>query len=590
MARTVPEFIDTGCKSSAEKKLFDKFKNELGDDYCVLHSLGVARHKYKPYSEADFVVVGSRGVVVFEVKGGRIERRDGRWFFRDRYGEIHSRLESPMRQASSVAVALRNSVVDHFGSSSPQARAAFGSATFFPDIEFSEPSPEYDLRKVYDLNAWKRPISEVLEQAVAYTREEVERITRKSPAILSPGQMAELLQFLRGDFELVPSLKTSLERNEEEMLRLAPQQFSILDSLSKNPRVVIEGGAGTGKTLLAMECARRHAEQGRRVLFVCFNRLLADHLDGIVARRGIGDKVSVDTLHGHSSTILKEAGVVNGGAAESDNKSPQKLLQLFEAHPSATGGFKPWDVLLVDEGQDIADEETFIPLLEKFFHGGFAQGRWAWFEDPRQSIFSQKGGKKFEPSRFNPVFFELGMNWRNTEEIAMFTSVSTSLPAPQVAGLKGPRVEKTVCDSTSALNKLENIVQKILDGGIRPCEIVLLTGGSEQEAVFTKSSRLAGHKIERLISGRPSNPEAIKSSSIYRFKGLESPVVILTDVADLSSPQGRAAAYVGMSRAKLLLHVFLSQKAHQEWEENRLNFVEIIAQQASGDHSQISNF
>ena len=158
MARLIPDFISDECKSSAERRLFVRFRDELPGDFTVLHSLGVARHRYKLYSEADFVLICPQAVIVFELKGGRIARKDGCWFFTDRYGKLHKRIESPMQQAASVSAALRQSVSAKFGAASPQSRVAFGSVSFFPDIGFSESSPDWDLRRVYDLNAWNRPL------------------------------------------------------------------------------------------------------------------------------------------------------------------------------------------------------------------------------------------------------------------------------------------------------------------------------------------------------------------------------------------------------------------------------------------------
>ena len=129
MARLVPDFISEDCKSNAERRLFERFRRELPDDFVVLHSLGVARHRWKLYSEADFVLIHRSAVIVFEVKGGRISRKDGAWYFTDRYGQMHRRKESPMQQVASVTAALRDSAAKRFGSLSPQSTVAFGGVT-----------------------------------------------------------------------------------------------------------------------------------------------------------------------------------------------------------------------------------------------------------------------------------------------------------------------------------------------------------------------------------------------------------------------------------------------------------------------------
>ena len=75
-----------------------------------------------------------------------------------------------------------------------------------------------------------------------------------------------------------------LADDDRELLRLTEQQFAVLDRLRRQRRVSISGGAGTGKTVLALEKARRLAREGSGVLLTCFNRPLADNL-----RRSAGD-------------------------------------------------------------------------------------------------------------------------------------------------------------------------------------------------------------------------------------------------------------------------------------------------------------
>src|SRR5690606_20607936 len=87
MARMVPDYVTAECRSSAERKLFDRFRRELPDALIVLHSLGIAKNRRKLYSEIDFVILSTRGVLALAVKGGKVSRRAGRWYFRNRYGE-----------------------------------------------------------------------------------------------------------------------------------------------------------------------------------------------------------------------------------------------------------------------------------------------------------------------------------------------------------------------------------------------------------------------------------------------------------------------------------------------------------------------
>lgn len=576
MARLIPDFVSEECKSSAERRLFTRFKEELPDGFTVLHSLGVARHRYKLYSEADFVLICAQAVIVFEVKGGRIKRKDGCWFFTDRYGQLHKRRESPMQQAGSVTAALRNSVGEHFGWTSPQVRTAFGSVSFFPDIEFSEPSPEWDLRRVYDIDTWRRPVNEFVTDAIQYSCDEAARLTNHKPSVLTAEQVASLVQFMRGDFEKLPSLSVTLDGLDQQMIRLAERQCAILDALARNRRMVIEGSAGTGKTLLAMEVARRNAAQGRRVLFVCFNRLLADHLDVYAGRNRLSTGISIDTLHGHCLSVIR--------AAEISIARDISERELYQDHiplqiPAALGqlkDFKPWDILVVDEGQDLAAHAPFVDALNLLFEGGFAKGRWIWFEDPRQRILRQQGRDAFDLASYEPSYFALTRNCRNTNEVATFTCVCTMIPLPELSGIQGPQVHTTVCEGATELAELQTLVSEILQQGARPEHIVLLTAGSEQDASFIRAGQVAGRNVVRYDSRRPAQPDSIRYSSVFRFKGLESKIIILTDMHDLRSEAGRMAAYVGMSRANSALFILLSPDAKAQMEENRLSFCDVV--------------
>lgn len=572
MARLIPDFISEDCKSNAERRLFARFQAELSDEYTVLHSLGVARHRYKIYSEADFVIVHPQGVVIMEVKGGRIARKDGCWYFTDRYGQIHKRHESPMQQAASVSAALRRSVADRFGGGSHQARTAFGSITMLPDIQFEEVSPDWDLRRVYDLNAWNRPLRELVGDAFQYSCVEMARITGHTPTLMSPQKLAELVQFLRGDFEKIPALNLTLDDHEQRMILLATQQYAVLDRLAKNKRMVIEGSAGTGKTLLAMECARRHAAQGRRVLFVCFNRLLADHLNGYAARNGLTQGISIDTLHGHCLSVMRVAEMAIPSELSEQELYQEHVPQQIPVALARLQDFKPWDVLVVDEGQDLAAHPPFVAALDALIVGGFEKGRWIWFEDPRQRIHRQGGCDPFDLASFGPSYFDLTRNWRNTNEVATFTCVSTMTQMPELSGIEGPKVRTIVCDGSSDLLKLQTLVTEILQEGARPEQIVLLTAVAEKDALFIKAGAMGGKTLVRYNARVPSPPDSIRYSSVFRFKGLESKILILCDLRDLQSNAGRMAAYVGMSRANSALFILLSKDAQLHFDENRLNF------------------
>ncbi len=571
MARLLPNFVSEDCKSNAERRLFERFRIELPEDYTVLHSLGVAQHRYKLYSEADFVVIHRRGVVIFEVKGGRVARKDGIWYFTDRYGNMGKRRESPMQQAASVAAAIRKSVAERFGLRSPQAATAFGGVAFLPDIDLDLESVEWDRQRVYDKEAWPRPLLEVVEDAVSFTRAQMLEKTGYEPHDLDAVSEAALLEYLRGNFEKVPTLAAIIEGHEHEMVRLAAQQYALLDHIARNPRIVVEGQAGTGKTLIAMECARRHAAEGRRVLFVCFNRLLADHLDSYATRNRSSVNVSINTLHGHCLSVLREAGKSSVCEFVGREGFSEEIPRLVQEAAAGRPGLRRWDVLIVDEGQDIGDHAPFARALGCMLEGGYESGRWMWFEDPRQRIIRQ-GASPFDIQSFLPFNFTLTRNWRNTNEVVTFFSVASMIPRPQFSGIRGQQVRKVVCSDCDGLRRLAELVTEIRDAGVTPEQVVLLTAAGEKAALFARTSSISGLRLVPYDPRQPARAGQLRHSSIFRFKGLEAKVIILTDIEDLDAENSRMEAYVGMSRANSALYTIFSSTADAHFEANRLVF------------------
>ena len=101
MAIMIPSVISPEVKSSAERKIFEWFQNAPSTDkWIVLHSLGITTHNKVIYGEIDFlVIVPKLGMFALEVKGGRVRRENGVWYFSNRYGNTNSKVRGPFEQA-----------------------------------------------------------------------------------------------------------------------------------------------------------------------------------------------------------------------------------------------------------------------------------------------------------------------------------------------------------------------------------------------------------------------------------------------------------------------------------------------------------
>ena len=135
MAKMIPNEIEE-TSSSAEKKIFEKLKI-LPDEYVVIHSLKMMEHMEKVEGEIDFVIISPNGILCIEVKGGRVERKDGIWIFKDRYGNENRKAEGPYEQVAGNMYSLMNYLKERLKNSTINVSGIqFAYAVAFPDIEF----------------------------------------------------------------------------------------------------------------------------------------------------------------------------------------------------------------------------------------------------------------------------------------------------------------------------------------------------------------------------------------------------------------------------------------------------------------------
>jgi hypothetical protein len=313
--------------SDAERRLYPVFAG-LPDDYAVYcnrrwHTPRRRGNPPKP-AEADFLIAHpDRGILVVEVKGGviRYDPRTDSWFSND------VRLEqSPFAQVQRTRYRLRD-VLE--ASRIRGIEFTFAEAVAFPDA---------------DVGPGDLPIGEVPDRVIdASDLDDVEPAVLRSfetfglhdkgPVFGRPGVNA-LTAAVAGSVEINRSLGGQIAETEAALIRLTENQYEILDALDGNQRLLVVGGAGTGKTLLAIEEARRLAAQGLRVLVTCFNQPLGVHLAGEL--RGI-ERVEALHFHGICTRWATNAGLDHErGPDESagqfyDQRAPELLMQAADA-------------------------------------------------------------------------------------------------------------------------------------------------------------------------------------------------------------------------------------------------------------------
>ena len=197
--------------------------------------------------------------------------------------------------------ALRDSIREQFRPHSPESLCPIGCAVVFPDVPELPPTPEFERSDViYSQDL--QPISASIKRLITHRLRDHQ--PSGSPRHPEPPQVRAIRSFLRPEFYRVAAMSVRIERAEEKLLSLTEEQYDRLDELEDNPRCLFEGAAGTGKTLLAVEYARRRARAGDRVLLVCFNRLLGAWLQEQLR----GATVTVGTWHAVLKQIIRTSG------------------------------------------------------------------------------------------------------------------------------------------------------------------------------------------------------------------------------------------------------------------------------------------
>ena len=369
---------------------------------------------------------------------------------------------------------------------------------------------------------------------------------------------------------------TSIRRTEEQLISLTEEQYDYLDVASANDRALVTGAAGTGKTVLALEYARREAGDGRSVLLLCFNRLLGNWLRSEAVKNG-SQLVTTRTFHAFLTSVIA-ASSYRAEFSERSKQVDQKEL-FSELYPlygelAISDQEAQFDTLVIDEAQDLIRDEN-LGVFGSLIRGGLAGGRWAMFGDfTRQAIYGTAGSPESEIQAIDMLrdygvtfpIVPLKVNCRNTRQIGEETALLSgfdSLPY-HLAHVDGLAVDYRYWKNRKEeVEQLEKVITRLLKEGIEAEDIVILSPQRFENSAASEIGSDVDLPITdiREIEGEPEG--CIVFSTVHAFKGMESPTVILTGFSDISSDEQRSLIYVGMSRARSHLVLVLGDKTRK---------------------------
>jgi hypothetical protein len=577
----LPPQLSADVKSSGERLIFDLLKRDPDTaDWVCLHSLGLARHVRRPHGEIDFVVlIPGEGIFCLEIKSGSVARRDGVWYFTNRFGEQSTSTVGPFNQARDGMYTLLEEVRRHFGTRHRFTRFVYGYGVVFPNVAFPAGGPEEERWLVYDRDSRRQPISVYLRELARQTHDKLrsERWYDAAASRPTAADVADLVDHFRGDFELVASARDLEGDLEAQLFRLTQEQYRSLDALELNRRCLFEGGAGTGKTFLAREYARRAADSGQRVLLLCFNRLLGAWLEQQNAAERLAPRVTAGSFHSFLDDLIA-ASPHREEFRRLQAEAPADLFTqnypLFGQLALEEGVRQPFDVLVIDEGQDLIRPE-YLDLLNLLVAGGLAGGQWAFFCDfQRQALFAQMPADEMltllQARAPHLARYRLTINCRNTRPIGEETSLLSGFDTPPflLAEIAGRPVDYHFGrDAAQQLALLEGVVSSYLRDGLTHAQITLLSPVQRANSCLAGVNHLGGCTLSDL-DGRPVSRRGrlLGHTTIQAFKGLENTAIVLHGIDRINDDRSRSVLYVGMSRARERLAVVLTESCRADYQ------------------------
>ena len=566
MARCYPDYGGGAFSfpSKAEQKVYTALKERLPDSFSVFHSVAwIAKNQAGEAAdgETDFLVAHpDQGILAIEVKGGgvRVDYRTGQWSSVDALGREHQ-IANPFKQAMRGKHSLLAKLREH-----PDwkrigiGRVPAGHAVLLPDLADARrlqgpDAPAEILGDASDLAHIDRWVERVFGH---WRGADVHKVDAAS--ILGTAGVDLVRRVFARVVEVRPLLSHVAAEEEEERLRLTADQVRVLDLLARQRRVAVSGGAGTGKTLLAAEKARRLAAEGFSTLLTCFNRPLADYLQSLCA--GVNG-LEVANFHQVCEGWAKEASALGRDViAETNLHYPRGDyfdLQLPAAFSLATDIVRRrYDAIVVDEGQDFSDE-FWLPLELSLVDAD--RSPLYVFYDENQAVYRLASGF---PLRMAPI--ALSKNCRNTRVIHHAAFRHYEGPDAEPPPLEGAPIirleEDTIDRQARAISRC--VSQLVREEKFRPEDIVVLCADRIRRADYERA--LSG---TALPAGTAWSTRGVKQSgrilieSVARFKGLESLICVLWLGPGQTDLDGRETLYVGLSRARSLLAVCGSRAA-----------------------------
>jgi len=505
-----------------EKKTVQSIANNLGDDWYVL----VPARKVS--TEGDVILVNKDHLIFIEIKNSHVKYQKGGFIQQNRKSKTWKNID-PIAQLENV-----------FHNLVPYKEKIFETNRYLHENYFLF-TPESHSAGIPD------EISNNLSQIhLGNLNQDLEKFlknnSKKFDKTLTPKEIKNIINTIVPDGDHLSIIKSIEGVVEERIVEATVQQKRVLKSLGETKTLSVLGGAGTGKTVLAVEAAKNMASNKNKVLFLCYNQNLSRYLNNLFNEDPL---IKVQSLFGFFTSIninLKDIGTANLSPKDAAPVIAEALNENFDKFDT------DFDVLIIDEAQDFSP--LFWPRFELMTEGK----KWFLFSDKRQAITHDDWAL---PNLENNSWlsYPLTKYLRSTKEISskVLNVYEDEYDALAINGLEPEFLTIQESGWGESLETLSKVLTGLIDQEkYHPNQIQVLIPHSR----YLEDVEQAKFKPNMKIGG----VQDLNIESIYKYKGLESEVVVMV-VPNLESLESETTSdiksliYVGMSRATSMLIV-----------------------------------
>jgi hypothetical protein len=567
MANMIPALAPETIENIGERDLYVALRDRTPKEWVCRYHYVYCRRRDSSFlrdGEIDFVViVPGQGLMVLEAKSSHgFEVVDGQWYRLDRFGQRTSKADNPFDQAAKNKHDLIEILCERLGVTKDRFPGLYGHAVVYPRASRKGALPASQdpsvLLAAADMGVIQQRLADAIRQwgHQSVAEKFTDAVTRRVVDVLADAGRA------------VPVAYPYADDDDRRIQEITRRQYQAFKGLLANTRVIVSGPAGSGKTMIAMWAADHLARDGSKVLFLCFNRVLADWLRSTAE---VSSRVTIASFHALCREYVQRAeqkcrrqgdyrpGLRFDPPTDTDEQVAfwtTKAAQLMCDAIEVLGEELQFDAVIVDEAQDFA-KDWWVPV--ELLLRDPSQGRLYVFHDPAQAPLY--GNAHSLPDI--PLTYALEENCRNTRCIAAYCGTVIARPAVTFerapVGVL-PSLSEPIQETARHADEARRVVGSWLNDGFRPHRIAVLSPWS-QNSDRSVLSRLTKVGTVPLVIGEAGlstwlKSETILGSTVKGFKGLEADCVLICDVPPRNTPGFQPAdMYVAASRARHRLHI-----------------------------------